>query len=168
MYKQVFLPVLYCALLIRIIVGSNVDTWAVKIAHTQDQDANQLPNTIAKEMGLTNQGRIEPFQNWYKFTATSTKNKRDVNDLLNTHPKIISLNKQTILKRTKRLYFDDPKFKNQWHLHNRREVGHDVNASWVWSKGVTGRGVVIAIVDDGVERNNPDLINNYVSKIFNI
>ena len=32
-----------------------------------------------------------------------------------------------------------------------------------WSNGYTGKGVTIAIVDDGVEYTHPDLQANYVS-----
>ena len=39
------------------------------------------------------------------------------------------------------------------HTHlaqvNRKERGHDINVTDVWLEGVTGRGVVIAVVDDG-------------------
>ena len=32
-----------------------------------------------------------------------------------------------------------------------------------WQMGYTGKGVVITILDDGIERNHPDLEQNYVS-----
>lgn len=32
---------------------------------------------------------------------------------------------------------------------NSREAGHDINVQGVWSLNVTGRGVVVAVVDDG-------------------
>lgn len=32
---------------------------------------------------------------------------------------------------------------------NRREVGHDINVQGVWSLNITGKGVVVAVVDDG-------------------
>jgi kexin len=33
--------------------------------------------------------------------------------------------------------------------------------SGVWKEGVNGAGVTVAVVDDGVERLNPDLSSNY-------
>ena len=32
---------------------------------------------------------------------------------------------------------------------NRLERGHDTNVSGVWKEGVNGRGVTVAVVDDG-------------------
>lgn len=32
-----------------------------------------------------------------------------------------------------------------------------------WKQGVTGKGVVVSILDDGIEKNHPDLEKNYVS-----
>lgn len=34
-----------------------------------------------------------------------------------------------------------------------------------WNIGITGKGIVVTILDDGLEKNHPDLINNYVSCI---
>ena len=43
--------------------------------------------------------------------------------------------------------------------------GHDMdmNVQRAWKKGYTGQGVVVSILDDGIERDHPDLKNNYVS-----
>lgn len=32
-----------------------------------------------------------------------------------------------------------------------------------WKRGYTGKDVVVTILDDGIERNHPDLLQNYVS-----
>lgn len=39
----------------------------------------------------------------------------------------------------------------------------DLNAKAAWQLGYTGKGVVVSILDDGIERNHPDLSQNYVS-----
>lgn len=31
-----------------------------------------------------------------------------------------------------------------------------------WAQGYTGRGIVVSILDDGIEKNHPDLAGNYV------
>lgn len=33
-----------------------------------------------------------------------------------------------------------------------------------WKKGYTGKGVVVSILDDGIQPNHPDLRSNYVSE----
>lgn len=38
-----------------------------------------------------------------------------------------------------------------------------MNVAGAWALGYTGKGVVVTILDDGIQLNHPDLIANYVS-----
>lgn len=38
-----------------------------------------------------------------------------------------------------------------------------MNISGAWRLGFTGKNVVVTILDDGIEKDHPDLIQNYVS-----
>jgi len=38
-----------------------------------------------------------------------------------------------------------------------------MNVIPAWKKGFTGKNVVVTILDDGIERDHPDLQRNYVS-----
>lgn len=38
-----------------------------------------------------------------------------------------------------------------------------MNVGPAWQKGYTGKGVVVSILDDGIQTNHPDLSQNYVS-----
>ena len=38
-----------------------------------------------------------------------------------------------------------------------------MNVIKAWKEGVTGKGVVATILDDGLEKDHPDIIKNYVS-----
>jgi len=38
-----------------------------------------------------------------------------------------------------------------------------MNIVGAWKRGYTGKNVVVTILDDGIERNHPDLMQNYVS-----
>ncbi|KAL1138014.1 hypothetical protein AAG570_009709 [Ranatra chinensis] len=40
----------------------------------------------------------------------------------------------------------------------------DMNVGPAWARGYTGKGVVVSILDDGIQTNHPDLIDNYDSK----
>jgi len=38
-----------------------------------------------------------------------------------------------------------------------------MNVQGAWAEGITGNGVVVTILDDGLEKDHPDLLKNYVS-----
>ena len=46
----------------------------------------------------------------------------------------------------------------QWHLRNL--TGEDINVEPVWAEGITGEGINIALVDDGMDFNHADLGDN--------
>jgi hypothetical protein len=52
---------------------------------------------------------------------------------------------------------DDPMFQEQWHLNRGARGGFDMNVQPAWSRGYTGKGVVVSILDDGIQTNHPDL-----------
>jgi len=73
----------------------------------------------------------------------------------------------------------DPTRASQWHLLNTGQqvgnpdsqviygvVGADINVVPVWQgqglqRGYTGQGVIVAVIDSGVELTHPDLVANY-------
>eukprot|EP00035_Acanthoeca_spectabilis_P021494 m.438547 g.438547 ORF g.438547 m.438547 type:complete len:950 (-) comp18255_c0_seq1:61-2910(-) len=61
--------------------------------------------------------------------------------------------------RTRRLVVNDPMWDNQWYLHGTKS--NDINVQGAWAKGYTGAGVVVTVVDDGIEHTHPDLQANY-------
>lgn len=54
----------------------------------------------------------------------------------------------------------DPMWSKQWYLDSHG-VGKDISVRSVWEQGLTGKGVVVSIVDDGMEHDHPDLVDNY-------
>jgi kexin len=60
------------------------------------------------------------------------------------------------------LSINDPKFDDQWHLFSPEGADHDMNVTGVWLQGVTGTGVTVALLDDGIDHENPDLKENFV------
>ncbi|KAJ8454944.1 hypothetical protein ONZ45_g19110 [Pleurotus djamor] len=55
----------------------------------------------------------------------------------------------------------DPLFTAQWHLVNDEFPVHMMNVTGVWDMGYTGKGVISALVDDGLDYRNKDLTDNF-------
>lgn len=57
----------------------------------------------------------------------------------------------------------------QWHLANTGQAGGrsglDIHVRGAWEAGYSGRGVVMAIVDDGVDTTHPGLVSRYRSDL---
>ncbi|KAH9980967.1 peptidase S8/S53 domain-containing protein [Lactifluus volemus] len=60
-----------------------------------------------------------------------------------------------------RLDIQDPLFLQQWHLVNEEFPEHMMNVTRLWDMGITGAGVVTAIVDDGLDYDHEDLADNF-------
>ncbi|XP_013878840.1 furin-like protease kpc-1 [Austrofundulus limnaeus] len=62
------------------------------------------------------------------------------------------------------LTFNDPLWPMQWELFAQGEYnssGFDLNVMPVWKNNITGRGVVVSIIDDGINYSNMDLKKNF-------
>ncbi len=57
-------------------------------------------------------------------------------------------------------YNDEPKFTEQWYLHNTNIKGLDINILPVWQKGYGTKPVSIGIMDQGIDTKHPDLTNS--------
>uniref|UniRef100_A0A0N5BWI2 P/Homo B domain-containing protein n=1 Tax=Strongyloides papillosus TaxID=174720 RepID=A0A0N5BWI2_STREA len=65
--------------------------------------------------------------------------------------------------------FIDPLWKNQWQIHQYDEERknqsihqfYDMQIMEVWKMGYSGKGIVISILDDGIDYNHEDLKQNY-------
>ena len=51
-----------------------------------------------------------------------------------------------------------------WYLNRGDRL--DMNVQGAWLEGVTGKGVSITILDDGVERSHPDLQAAFMKIMF--
>ena len=67
-----------------------------------------------------------------------------------------------------RLDIHDPLFPEQWHLINTQNPEHSMNVTGLWDLGFTGKGVISALVDDGLDYEHPDLAPNFVGFIYKI
>ena len=127
---------------------NSVKQWVVIASHFDGQPAEELPGAwivdVEQSTGpelfsqLQESGQIEAF---YPLVE---------NDML---PRWVP---------------NDPKFSDQWHLQNTGQSsgtsGEDVNITGAWNT-YRGAGIVIGIVDDGLDWNHPDLDNYYESTL---
>ncbi|KAI8883750.1 hypothetical protein K501DRAFT_183727 [Backusella circina FSU 941] len=58
----------------------------------------------------------------------------------------------------------DPLIDSQWHLINYKNEGNDINVTGVWKQGITGKGVKVALLDDGVDYDSQDLKDNFFAE----
>ncbi|XP_055326516.1 furin-like protease 1 [Sitodiplosis mosellana] len=157
-------------------------TWAVHIP-----GGDHVAERVARDLGFTNLGKIfddhyhfhhseirkrsvEPAHHhqgrlsvddrvqWSKQQRIKSRKKRD---FLSFHePKIPAY--PTVMMGKNRIQTTDPKWPQMWYLH--RGNGLDMNVIPAWKEGVTGKGIVVTILDDGLESDHPDLLDNFDPK----
>ncbi|XP_063311099.1 proprotein convertase subtilisin/kexin type 5 isoform X1 [Pelobates fuscus] len=147
--------------------------WAVRIAGGALE-----ADRIASKYGYINMGQIGTLEDYYHFYHSKTI-KRSILSSQGTHsfismePKVEWIQQQVVKRRIKRDYkqnnvqstfFNDPKWPSMWYMHcndNAHRCQSDMNIVGAWKRGYTGKNVVVTILDDGIERNHPDLMQNY-------
>ncbi|XP_072838370.1 furin [Pogona vitticeps] len=156
------LTVACLALLGREVLGQHVytNTWAVLVP-AGPQEAERM----ARKHGFRNLGPV--IGDYYLFSHRAVAKRslsphRSWHTALKREPQVHWLEQQVAKRRTKRDVFlepTDPKFPQQWYLSNGNR--RDLNVEEAWQQGYTGRGIVVSILDDGIEKNHPDLEANY-------
>merc|ERR1711962_225048 len=159
------------------------NSWAVHIENGSDVIASE----IAEKHGFHNFGQIGSLPGYYQFVHHEIKKRRKRREVSKTvtlllEDKIQWVEQQHVLDRDKRSiipdYIDvihpngfsiqDPLYSDQWYLNNIGQssgpVGLDINVLPVWARGIAGKGVVVAILDDGLDHTHPDLKTNYDPK----
>uniref|UniRef100_A0A8C1XJ89 Furin (paired basic amino acid cleaving enzyme) a n=1 Tax=Cyprinus carpio TaxID=7962 RepID=A0A8C1XJ89_CYPCA len=132
-------------------IGQKVytNTWAVHIT-----GGEQEAHRIARKHGFVNHGKVSFL--FRRVILVCLESSLEWHICL----RVMWVEQQVVKQRKKRdIYYEpaDPKFAQQWYLVNRR----DLNVKEAWKQGFTGQGVVVSILDDGIEKNHPDLIQNY-------
>ncbi|KAI3388276.1 hypothetical protein SNEBB_000715 [Seison nebaliae] len=113
-----------------------------KVIEIQKKKLFILKNNV---LGSINDDRVTKFQQWINFTKS----------------------------------FNDPNIDKQWHLLNVRNLnnfsndhqnylfGYDLNVVDVWFRsGITGRNVIIQLIDDGIDETHPEIQPNYLPYPF--
>uniref|UniRef100_A0A8C1MUC0 Proprotein convertase subtilisin/kexin type 6 n=1 Tax=Cyprinus carpio TaxID=7962 RepID=A0A8C1MUC0_CYPCA len=146
--------------------------WAVRIPGGPSEADN-----LASKYGFTNLGQIGGLEHHYHFhhsrvVRRSTFVTRGTHSFIHMDPKVDWAQQQLVKTRVKRharsdpsyIHLNDPKWSNMWYIHcsdKNSRCRSEMNILAAWQRGYTGRNVVVTILDDGIERNHPDLVQNY-------
>lgn len=60
-----------------------------------------------------------------------------------------------------KLEIKDPEFLYQWYLHNEKDQKHSMHVGPLWLRSWTGKGVTVAIIDDGVNASSVEFRDNF-------
>ncbi|XP_056297389.1 proprotein convertase subtilisin/kexin type 7 isoform X1 [Pseudoliparis swirei] len=130
---------------------------------------NAIADGVAEKAGLTNHGQIGQLEGHYLLCSVTPGSAAGIwsrsvrpGDVLAAHPHVLWHSQERVLSRSKRsMSFNDPNYPKQWHLHNHLNKGMDINVTGLWERNITGRGVTVVVVDDGVEHTHKDIHPNY-------
>ncbi|XP_074626751.1 PC3-like endoprotease variant B [Acropora palmata] len=146
------------------------NSWAVQL----DPAEIKVADRIARKHGFINYGQVGSLRGYYHFKHENTglRQKRFIHEktkLLLSEDEVVWAEHQHVLERTRKDGIPlDPKFKDQWYLLNQGQstgpAGVDVDVMPVWRQDITGKGVVVSILDDGVDHTHPDLRDNFDQK----
>nr|XP_055037151.1 neuroendocrine convertase 1 [Misgurnus anguillicaudatus] len=169
---------LLCALVSSAVDRQYLNEWAVEIPGGKD-----AARSIADELGYKLVRQIGDLENHYLFKRYNhpSRTKRSAGHItkrLSEDDRVSWAEQQYEKRRAKRAplgteckecsvdkLFDDPMWNQQWYLQDTRTSSSlpklDLHVIPVWKKGITGKGVVITVLDDGLEWNHTDIYPNY-------
>jgi hypothetical protein len=132
------------------------------------------PYEIAKKHGHEVVGPVGSLPNVFLFKKKSETIHGVTHPQHTESPEITWFENQIAHQRMKRGFIpSDPLYGAQWHLH-RTSDDVNINTEPAWQQNITGEGVIIAVVDDGLENTHPGTIfqffityhRRFVSQLF--
>ncbi|KAM9812997.1 proprotein convertase subtilisin/kexin type 7 [Syngnathus typhle] len=133
----------------------------------ESEELDVIANQVAQQAGLHNQGQIGQLKGHYmlcssQLDANTWRNNPQASNVLANHPNVLWYSQERILSRSKRsMAFNDPHYPKQWHLRNHVNKDMDINVTGIWERNITGQGVTVVVVDDGLQHTHQDIRANY-------
>ncbi|KAJ2552610.1 pheromone processing endoprotease [Coemansia sp. RSA 1933] len=170
-------------------IQADADYEYVAVKFARDSNADQLAHQYARAAGWENAGPLGSLPQYRVLRRRKTSARLGRRSTPETaFASASGVERVSILdmSKTKRLYkrgdidagpagfgdggtedrtawreITDPLFSKQWHLVNIDDPGNDINVTHVWRSGVTGAGVTVALIDDGLDYSSDDLLANF-------
>ncbi|VDD76913.1 unnamed protein product [Mesocestoides corti] len=136
-----------------------------------DLAVTENAKSVIESMGFRFIRKLHGFE--YAFLAElpekSFKNVSKHLSRIRRSAEVIHIEQQRQLIRTKRdiLFWNDLKYPDMWYLIRASKKDHsevDLNVQEAWQLGYSGKGVVVTIMDDGLDHSHPDLSANYAEQ----
>ncbi|XP_071968227.1 proprotein convertase subtilisin/kexin type 4 isoform X2 [Engystomops pustulosus] len=139
-----------------------INSWAVEVPKGPAE-----MERIARKIGFIIKGEVIQGSHIYHLQHPSVQKESlnphwAINLILEEECQVYWFQQQTARKmRTRQISVvpTDPMFHKQWYMNN--DLSPDLNVLSAWGLGFTGRGVVVTILDDGIEKDHPDLEENF-------
>lgn len=134
--------------------------WTVEI----DGD-KQEADKLAKKYGFLNLGKV--VDNYYSFQPEEVDSVH-IHQGLFSDPKVRMVERQELKSYSLRsslsqgFYVNDARWEDMWYI-NGKNGQTTYNVIDVWKRNITGEGVVVAVVDHGLDPEHPELRDNYDS-----
>jgi hypothetical protein len=163
------------------------DSWIIKLNGNLDDEFKQFTlkhnfKILNKVGGLDGYYYVRQASNILNRSKRSVFSVNETENFISAHPIVESFTREKVLVRKRRDnvhsidqsfkrkpifdYLTDTEWNRMWYL-NRHSLFEselpDMNVTAVWENGITGRGVKVCFLDDGLEWNHTDLFANYVS-----
>lgn len=137
--------------------------WTVQI----DGGINEA-DRLAQKHGFVNQGKI--MDNYYSFEHHQVEKISHAGSA-HLHKGLMSEANVKMVEQQELKSYDllssqsmdfhatDTRFEDMWYIN--RDDQPSYNVIDVWKRNITGEGVVVAVVDDGLEAEHPEIQGNY-------
>ncbi|XP_077988811.1 neuroendocrine convertase 1-like isoform X2 [Glandiceps talaboti] len=171
-YAIIVLVAVYTVVGVHADDGHFTNDWAVHIPGGETE-----AHLVAEQHGYEYIGKVGGLQDYFVFShrEIAKRSKRSAHHhtkRLEKDQRVHWVEQQIVRTRVKRdlvekdaVKFNDDEWPKQWYLHDTRSSTNlpklDLHVIPVWEQGITGKGVVVTVLDDGFEWTHIDLRKNY-------
>ncbi|HEV8541461.1 MAG TPA: S8 family serine peptidase, partial [Verrucomicrobiae bacterium] len=123
-------------------------------------NAGADPKKVGETVSVESLRLINAERRWYIFQVKEPALVLSVVEKLRAHADIASAEPILAKRKVRKFVPSDPLLPTEWHLNNTGAngalAGVDLHVTNTWAQ-YRGKGVVIAIIDDGLDTSHPDL-----------